>query len=521
MRIARNHEEGIKMAHALRRQRPRRPWVAVSMMALVLGSTAAPAASAAVQASLQASRSTGPAPLAVFFDATGSTDTTSGLDTFRQLGYAFSFGDSNSGNWAISGEPKGSQRGGPLAAHVFDTPGSYVVRVRAQNAAGEFSDTTAMITVQDPNTVYSGTSTVCVSSSGNYAGCPPGATRQTSLPSSYDGKRVLLRRGESFGAIQIAYADDAVIVGPYGSGTKPRVSGVQIGSNATPTIADFPDDITIMDLDIANGIRHFATGSRFLLYRNNLDDTQASANNSIDIGGAFEWFAGSDSNRVLPQSAFVYPREIFIVENRVIGTTDSDQLPSMNFSALGSRIVLLGNDMGRAFYHTARPWRLHKSVIAHNALRGQSSDGQRVALKLHSGGLGAYDESYAVSGSSWATTQIVIANNLFGDPSDNNSWTVVIAPQNNESAEGIQDVIVENNRFVRGPNTITDLRLAGRRITTRGNVFSAPNSFNIVTLSAGGPYFNLPSSWLGPYFTEVAPILPDLISPPPPPVLLP
>jgi hypothetical protein len=97
----------------------------------------------------------------------------------------------------------------------------------------------------------------------------------------------------------------------------------------------------------------------------------------------------------------------------------------------------------------------------------------------------------------------------------------VIAPQNNESAEGIQDVIVENNRFVRGPNTITDLRLAGRRITTRGNVFSAPNSFNIVTLSAGGPYFNLPSSWLGPYFTEVAPILPDLISPPPPPVLLP
>jgi hypothetical protein len=488
---------------------------------LALGSAAAPAASAAVQASLQASRASGPAPLAVFFDATGSTDTTSGIDTFRQLGYAFSFGDPNSGNWAISGEPKGSQRGGPLAAHVFDTPGSYVVRVRAQNAAGEFSDTTTMITVQDPNTVYSGTKTVCVSSSGTYTGCPAGAARQTSLPGSYDGKRVLLRRGESFGAIQLAYTDDEVIVGPFGSGAKPRVASVQIGSGSTPTVADFPDEITIMDLDVANAIRHVITGTRFLLYRNDLDDPQTSANNSIDIGGAFEWFAGSDSNRVLPQSAFVHPREIFVVENRIIGTADSDQIPTMNFSALGSRIVLLGNDMGRAWQHTARPWRLHKSVVAHNAFRGQSSDGSRHAFKLHSGGLSAYDDSYAVSGSSWATTQIVIANNLFGDPNDNNSWTVAITPQNNESGEGIQDVIVENNRFLRGPNTNIDLRLAGRRMTTRGNSFGTSSSFNVVTLSAGGPYFNLPSSWLGPYFVEVAPILPDLISPPPPPVLLP
>jgi len=510
------------------RQRLGGAW-AIACMALMWGSAAVPTASAAVDASLQASRISGPAPLAVFFDATGSHDTSSGVDSFRQLGYAFLFGDAPGATWAISGEPKSTQRGGPLAAHVFDLPGSYTVRLRAQNAAGEFGEAAVVITVEDPDTVYSGSKTVCVSTSGDYSGCPSGATRQTSLPSSFDGKRVLLRRGESFGGISIQYTDDEVIVGAYGTGAKPRVSSVQIGSGHTPTVADFPDEITIMDLDVANQIRHVITGSRILLYRNDLDDSHGSANNHIDIGGAFDWFASRDSNRVLPQSAFYQPNEIFVVENRVIGSTEADSIPLGNFTGSGSRIALLGNDMGRAYQHTARSWRLHKSVIAHNAFRGQSSDGHRHAFKLHSGGLGTYGDTYAESQGTWATSQVVIANNLFGDATDNNAWTVVIAPQNGESDEGIEDVIVEFNRFVRGGNTITDLRLAGRRITTRGNVFDTPNPYNVVAVPAGQYYTALPSSWMGPYFIEVDPILitdwdpvlPDPPSPPLAPILLP
>ncbi|MEZ5702014.1 MAG: hypothetical protein R3E42_08715 [Burkholderiaceae bacterium] len=117
----------------------------------------------------------------------------------------------------------------------------------------------------------------------------------------------------------------------------------------------------------------------------------------------------------------------------------------MNLAGEGSRFVILGNDMGTAKQHTVRIWGMHKGFIAHNALRGRSSDGIRVALKVHSGGLGDYSDDYAVSGSTWASRQIVIANNRLGDPSDNNSFTGGASPQNNtdSSREGLEDVIRE------------------------------------------------------------------------------
>jgi hypothetical protein len=74
---------------------------------------------------------------------------------------------------------------------------------------------------------------------------------------------------------------------------------------------------------------------------------------------------------------------------------------------------------------------MHKGVIAHNALRGRSSDGVRVALKLHSGGLDEYNDNYALSRNGWATRQVVIANNRLGDSDDNNSFIGGASPENN------------------------------------------------------------------------------------------
>ena len=66
------------------------------------------------------------------------------------------------------------------------------------------AETTMTITVQDPNSTYS-QSTTCVSSASNFSGCPAGAQQLTSLPASsaFNNRRVLLRRGESFGSIGI------------------------------------------------------------------------------------------------------------------------------------------------------------------------------------------------------------------------------------------------------------------------------------------------------------------------------
>nr|WP_259371323.1 PKD domain-containing protein [Caldimonas caldifontis] len=434
--------------------------------------------------------------MAVLFDATGTTSSLSGTDTFRQISYSFDFGDNRGESWAFSGQPKNIQVGGPLAAHVFDLPGTYTVRVTTTDAAGTRSQASVTITVHNPDSVYAGTQTLCVSPSANYTGCPAGAAQSTSLPSSYSGRRVLLRRGESFGSINMGHATSNAIVATYGSGAKPRVTSVRIGEGR-PSSAIFPDDVTVMDLNVSNGIVQGSSASRLLLYRNDLADS-GSTDNQITVGSALEYWAGSDPYRTVATNQFFNPREIFVVENRVIGS--STNLPHMNFQGSVSRLALLGNEMGTANQHTARLYRLHKSVIAHNALRGRSSDGIRHALKLHSGGLSAYADNYASSGSSWATRYVVIANNIFGDAADNNQWTVAVTPQNGQSVEGIEDVIVENNRYVRGSRTVTDLNITGRRIAYRGNISATSSSAASVSTGAHGGA--LPADWQGPYYSQ-------------------
>ena len=120
-------------------------------------------------ATLQATRLSGSAPLAVLFDATGTTVSSGNAD--HQSSYEFNFNDDRGLTWAISGQPKNIQRGGPLAAHVFDLPGTYTVRVRAQSSTG-MSEATVTVTVQNPDSAYSGVNTVCVSTSASYSGCP-------------------------------------------------------------------------------------------------------------------------------------------------------------------------------------------------------------------------------------------------------------------------------------------------------------------------------------------------------------
>lgn len=436
------------------------------------------------------------------FDATGSRVGTSGTAPFHDLSYEFNFGDSVAQNWALSGAPKNTQSGGPLAAYVFERPGTYAVQVRVVAPNGQFTTANVSVTVQDPNTFYGGTRTVCVSTSANYTGCPSGAAQLTAIPTTLDGLRVLLRRGESFGAIDVRHQDDGVQVGAYGTGSKPRVSAVRIGAGRA-TSADFPDDITVMDLDVANGIEQTASASKLLLLRNDLDDTGSMANNSIVIGSALDyWATNSDPNRVVPTSSFYNPREIFIVENRVIGSTENDNTPLGNLYGAGSRIAILGNDIGRANQHSVRLFRAHKTVIAHNAIRGISSDGVRHAVKLHSGGFNDYADSYALSGSRWVTREVVIANNLMGDSADNNNWTVAIRPQNttSESGEGIEDVVVENNRFARGPNTNVDVLMVGRRLLTRGNTRTTSGASMTISTENSATYTNLPSTWRGPYY---------------------
>jgi hypothetical protein len=346
--------------------------------------------------------------------------------------------------------------------------------------------------------VYSGAATICVSASAKFSGCPDGASQVSILPSSasFNGRRVLLRRGESFGSISIAHGSQNVQIGAFGTGAKPRVSSVVVGVLAPPSSA-FPRDISVMDLNILNRFEQMVTMSRLLLYRNTFEvPTGEPPVSQIIIASALSYIV---DNHTLPRDQYFQPRELFIVENELRGSTLS---PFMNMSGLGSRFVIMGNDMGTAQQHTVRIFAMHKGYIAHNALRGQSSDGIRVALKLHSGGLGDYNDNYGISGSVWASRQIVIANNRLGDSADNNSFTGGAGPQNNgpNSAEGLEDVVLENNVFYRGTNTNTEFILMGRRLTSRGNTRADGGTVNINQYN--NSYQLLPPEWVGPFYYQ-------------------
>ncbi len=445
-----------------------------------------------VTARLLPSRTTGVAPLAVLFDATDTSSSVAGTDSFRQVKYSFDFGDERGQNWATSGLSKNVETSGPVAAHVFEVPGTYTVKLRATDTNGSTSDVSVTVTVQDPAAFYAGTKTVCVSNVGDYAGCPTGATQQKTLPTGtgWNGKRVLLKRGESFGSISILDGNVGVIVDGYGSGTAPKVNSIGVG-NWRPATATFASDITIANLAVLNGFQH-SVGSRVLLLRN--DFTTPGQTNSIYFGGMKYW-AVEDPWRVVPSSAFTNPREIFLVENKVTGSTTGD---GYNVYGDASRLALLGNVMGTSMYHTVRLTAAHKAILAHNELKGISGAGLYHSLKLHSGGLGAYSDDFATSSNTWASDKVVVANNLFGNASDTNQWTVAICPENDVYPEGVQNVLIQSNRFVRGKNTFQDLTMGGRKITQRGNLVTSG-----AALTTGlGHTSGLPADWQGPYYTN-------------------
>lgn len=450
-------------------------------------------ASPLITANLVPSRTTGVAPLAVHFDATGSVAPTLVADPFRQLSYTFTFGDNRGLKWPVSNLPKNKEVGGPVAAHVFDLPGTYTVTVAVTDpATGTQTNKKTTITVSDPDVVYAGANTICVSGVGDWTGCPVGAQHISAIPSGnpvWSNKRILLRRGETFGDVWIQVDNANVQVGAYGTGALPIVNSVGVG-NWRPANANFANDVTVMDLAVVLGA-NASVGRRFFFYR--LDMTSASNEHGIYIGGTKNWAENDTLPGRVPMSEFYYASEVFVIENKVVGSfTDG----GYNYYGDGSKVAVLGNTGNTSKFHTARFVKLRKAILAHNDFKGINSDGVYHDLKIHSGGMTPYTDAYVDD--AWYSEQIVIQNNRFGSTEDNNQWLVAICPQNDQSAEGIQDVLIQSNTFTRNSRTVQDLTLAGRRLTYRGNIIQGGGS-----LTEGvGHDASLPMDWKGPYYSN-------------------
>ena len=447
--------------------------------------TAVPA-DATVNAALVASRVSGVAPLAVFFDASATTATRSSKP-FHELEFQWNFGETNLGNWSQGAHANALSRNvdsGPVASHVFETAGTYTVTLNATDGSNVGSKT-VQITVTDPNVVFA-TNTACVSVAGVFAGCPVGAAKITAsdyaavINGNASVRRFLFNRGESWSAASQAreMRNGPGIIGAYGSGAAPKwllragTTGLVLSDVTTPTISDW----RVMDLEMdgqtlaTSGITAGGSINQVLLLRLNIHHVNDGM--TFDVSTLDYW------NTQPGHAGQTMWDQLAIVDTRV-NTIFAGVGVSVNAAASGysgayisaSRLTFMGNNLDNANggEHVLRTPYIGKGVVSHNYLA--RPDAAKHCFKLHAPsftGTGVVVGKYS--------EQIVMADNTFdGGKSVQN---VKVAPQNTSYDERIRDVIIERNYFLLGVGSEFGLVLDGpvSVVSVRNNILNSSNS---------------------------------------------
>lgn len=429
----------------------------------------------------EASRTSGTAPLSVFFTAGFSPSDGVNRD-FHDLYYAWAFDDPTSGTWAVSGKSKNIDFGG-CASHLFETPGTYTVVLLVYDGIDgtplDTDNTTFIIEVIDPDVTFAGALTTVINNIGDavFTGKPTDATEVNtdtlSDISAYTGagKRVLLKRGTTWtqsGALSTDHSG-LLHIGAYGTGTNPDEKGIY--TNA-PVIAltggeglfgvDSCVDFRITDIEITGsatslGVIEAVTNVQQLLV--------LRVKTSGHIGAAVINHWRNNETDQIRRNSFI---ECDFGETEV------------NCVYIGSEeLAFMGNKVYNSKAgHVTRVWYSSRGVIEHNDLSGSSyvsGDGLH-ALKFHGSDEGQVGD-YATSGGGglpYRTRFTMVSNNLIGG---SGPWPVSIGPQNAiDAEENLSDIIVEKNRVYANHGIVTpdlvdvSIIIEGRYHTIRNNI---------------------------------------------------
>jgi hypothetical protein len=412
--------------------------------------------------SLVPARTSGVAPLAVFFDASGSTDAGVTDLPFHDLEYTWDFGDPTAGTWAYGAQPGVSSKNsatGPVAAHVFEQPGTYSVSVTAFDGTNTVT-TSKTITVDDPDVVFAGSSTVCVSTSGTFANCPSGASHVTTsnfvtamgnISSSV--KQILFNRGETFafGSTYSVTQAGPGLIGAYGTGAKPVMQ-----ANASASMLSInADDWRIMDLTV-DGNGHSGAPA---VNNGRVQITQLRL--TIVNGFSLSWTDNGQSG------GGVNADQYFVHDN----TSDGMSAAGIVNGWIGaSRLSFQGNhaDNGGQGQHVIRMFKVIGGVVSNNELENPLAG--KHCLKLHSANplsnQALWDGTY--------TEKVVIADNTFSTTIAGVPWEVAITPQSSAYDERFKNIIFERNSLV---NTIygSNVQLGIEAVvgaSVRNNIFN-------------------------------------------------
>lgn len=428
-----------------------------------------------------ASRTTGVAPLAVFFDAADEVagnvggritfDWTSGVyqpPDMEGAHWSWNFGDPGSGTWSTTGRSRNAATG-YTAAHVFENPGTYDVSLTVTDTAGVARSYVQTITV----TSFSGT-TRWVAAGGTGDGTSPSSpwgSADTGLAwvAGRSNRRLLFNRGDTFSASArgISGVAGPGIIGAYGTGAKPVITS-SVGTAGAAIDVSGGSDWRIMDLDLRPSGGP-GTGWSALSAGGNARDVTYLR---ITANGWAVGLGGSDQGDAVDGLA--------VVDCEDGNTTPLTSTGAGGIAAYlsGRHLAILGNDIhdvqydpsGKNGSHVLRvPW-AHHGVISHNRLwnpgcvSGYPND-CRHALKLHS-----YEhDSY---GDGPDTMWVSITDNLVRGK----AWSVAIGPEDGGRDERITHVIYERNRHWGEATVGRDLMIWARNVIVRNNLFDGTGS---------------------------------------------
>ena len=435
--------------------------------------------------SIIASRLTGVAPLAVHFESECTSE------QFHTSRYIWNFDDATAGTWGTDGKSK-NRAIGAMAAHVYETPGTYDVVVSIRTSAGISTQQTVQIEVTDPEVVYAGTLTTCVNPAGDAdftdapIGCVQVSTDDISTVSSTAtaGRRILFKRGCAWTTGCLTnwpqYSNGCTL-GAYGTGTDIDKYGIysnppQITVLATgvDTESFFPtdrkQDWRIMDIDFLDPPRTCPSMTGGLWdFKQILYLHLRITGFKVTIGWGH--FTGTGMQ---------------ISEMGIVSCDISDGEDYVAY--LGSeKIMLLGNSFQKSHVsHVVRCWQAYKGVIQNNLMASSSLDSStgRLAMKLH----GPNEPQIASTGGdhlSSRTEWLIVSDNIFGK---GGPWPVGIGPQDPTKDERISNLIFERNLYcadigidsVLSPDLSKAYSFCGRQMTIRNNVVDAANYGNVI-----------------------------------------
>ena len=442
----------------------------------ILRAVTSGAASVSVTPVLSASLTSAVAPFGVVFDGVSSTATSG--DAFHDYVYYFDFGDGAAANYTygqLAGTTKNRFVGGPVAAYVYETAGSYTARMWVSDGVSVWGPVSQTITVTNPDTVYPTTQTVVVSSSGNFAGKPTGAFEVTS--SDFDAtftthkgsnKRILFRAGETFDASVASLGSGGMtnlFIGTFGGAGYATVNatanniqilaGVANGSNP----ANNPSGWRVTGIHFTRGVA-VTGGTAFGV---------GVIADSADKTNVTKGYCTVHDCKVSKLNGGIYPNGIGVVVSKLVtenineGVFGSAGVSVFPVDALKLGIIdcSLNNDYGGE--HVIRTQGLQTAAIISNRLQRPCSGKHYITIR-----------GYGYVAPSYDTKHVVVSSN-FIDGSTSTvpvSYQCQVNPQQATAYEPITHVLWENN-FHYTVSTQQFVTVEAYNTLFRNNVFYA------------------------------------------------